>query len=133
MTFLVMPVFALANGGVALGEGTSAALQSSLAWGIILGLFLGKPIGILGFSWLSVRLGIAELPEDVGWAPVGAVAVLGGIGFTVSLFIGSLAFDEASLGQIAKVGILLGSLVSAVVGGAALYRVTRRMPPNQEA
>src|SRR5436305_5026453 len=84
----VMPIFALANAGVVFGEG---GLVSQISTGIICGLFLGKPIGIVSFSWIAARLGVAALPENVGWRQIVGVGMLGGIGFTMSLFIANLA------------------------------------------
>jgi NhaA family Na+:H+ antiporter len=122
VTFLVMPVFALANAGVRLGGGIGDALVDPICIGVILGLFVGKQVGILTFSWLGVRLGIADLPSGVTWRQIHAVGVLAGIGFTMSLFIGGLAFDDPSHQEIAKVGILLGSILSGVVGSLLLLR-----------
>ena len=90
---IIMPVFALANAGVALGTGAAAA-TSPISLGIVLGLVVGKPIGIFCASWLAVRLGLASLPAQVGWRQILGVGALGGIGFTVSIFIAGLAFAE---------------------------------------
>ena len=125
VAFLIMPVFALANAGVALGEGIGATLTSPVTLGIILGLFLGKQLGIVAFSWLSTRLGVAALPEGLGWRQIWGVSLLCGIGFTMSLFIASLAFADPALLDSAKVGILAGSLVSGAVGAAVLARPAR--------
>ncbi len=125
VTFLILPVFALANAGVALNTGITTALTHPVALGIIAGLFIGKPLGIVIFSWLAVRIGIAELPVNVCWRHVGAVGVLAGIGFTMSLFITSLAFVRPELIEVAKVGILMGSLISATIGGALIYKLSR--------
>jgi NhaA family Na+:H+ antiporter len=116
VTFAVLPVFALANAGVSISGGVFSAYGDSVSLGIVLGLFIGKQAGILGFSWLSVKLGIADLPSDVTWTQVHGVAVLGGIGFTMSLFIGGLAFSDPQVVETVKVGILTGSGLSAVVG-----------------
>jgi NhaA family Na+:H+ antiporter len=116
VTFAVLPVFALANAGVHVSGGVIDAYRDSVTLGIVFGLFLGKQAGILVFSWLSVKLRIAELPADVKWTQVHGVAVLGGIGFTMSLFIGSLAFSDPQIVETVKVGILTGSGLSAVVG-----------------
>jgi NhaA family Na+:H+ antiporter len=112
VAFLIMPVFALANAGVAI---QSQYLQSPIALAVALGLFLGKPIGIVLFSWLAIRLGIARLPTGVTWPMLVGGGFLCGIGFTMALFIAGLAVDEATL-PAAKIGVLGGSLASAVVG-----------------
>lgn len=107
----VLPVFAFFNAGVALG-----GLQvGSVAWGVALGLLLGKPLGILLFSWLALRLGLGTLPEGVGLGAILGVGFLAGIGFTMALFIAGLAFTEGMLDQ-AKVGVLAGSLVAGSIG-----------------
>lgn len=107
----VLPVFAFFNAGVALG-----GLQvGSVAWGVALGLLLGKPLGILLFSWLALRLGLGTLPEGVGLGGLLGVGFLAGIGFTMALFIAGLAFTEGMLDR-AKVGVLAGSLVAASIG-----------------
>jgi NhaA family Na+:H+ antiporter len=125
VTFFVLPVFALANAGVSVEGGFFAALHSEVALGVIAGLFLGKQAGILGFSWAAVRLGIADLPAGVTWPQLHGVATLGGIGFTMSLFIAALAFSTPGDEQLAKVGILAGSFASAVVGLGLLRWATR--------
>jgi len=116
VTFLVIPIFALANAGVSVPGGFAEAARHPVALGIVLGLFLGKQAGIFAFSWFAVRLGLADLPTGVSWRQLHGVAVLGGIGFTMSLFIASLAFAGGSLEPVAKVGILLGSAASALAG-----------------
>ena len=112
VAFGIMPLFALANAGVPLhlSDATSAV---SIA--VALGLLLGKPIGIVCFSWLFVKLGWANLPTGVDWRIMGGAGFLAGIGFTMALFIAGLALDNPLLDQ-AKIGILLGSTVSAIVG-----------------
>ncbi len=126
VTFLILPVFALANAGVALSGSITEALGHQVTLGIIFGLFVGKPLGIFCFSWLAVKLGVAELPENVGWGMVVAAGILGGIGFTMSLFITSLAFVRPELIEVAKIGILAGSIMSALVGGILIYVLTKK-------
>lgn len=116
VSFFIMPVFALANAGVTIGSGFSSALTNPASIGIILGLFLGKQIGIFGFSYLAVKLKLASEPEGVSWKKIYAASVLAGIGFTMSLFIANLAFNSPELLNISKVGILTGSLLSGIVG-----------------
>jgi len=119
-SFIVLPIFALANAGVSLGsDDLGRARGSSIAWGIVVGLVVGKIVGISGASWLAVRLG-AEVPADIGWRHLIGMSALAGIGFTMSLFITELAFDEASLLEEAKVGILAASAVAAVIGAVVL-------------
>ncbi len=119
VTFLVIPLFALANAGVSLWEQGHHG-GDTVAIGIAAGLFLGKQVGIFGFAWLAVRAGIADLPPGVRWAQLYGVAILGGIGFTMSLFVASLAFPGLDLGVEAKRGIMIGSVLSGVVGVAVL-------------
>lgn len=120
VAFLVMPLFALANAGVTLGTDLGGSLGDPVFLGVLLGLVLGKQAGIFGVAWLAVRLGLAELPTGVRWRQLWGVAVLGGIGFTMSLFIGGLAFGGSALEDVAKLGILSGSLLSGVAGWALL-------------
>jgi NhaA family Na+:H+ antiporter len=119
--FAIMPVFALANAGITIHE---AHFGQSVSLAIIVGLVLGKPIGVFGFSWLAVRFGLAVLGAGLSWGYVAAGAILTGIGFTMSLFIAGLAFDPAMLNA-AKLGILSGSALAAVVGSLMLVRLTR--------
>lgn len=116
VSFFIMPVFALANAGVTIGSGFSSAITHPVSIGIVLGLFLGKQIGIFSFSYLAVKLKLASEPEGVSWKKIYAASVLAGIGFTMSLFIANLAFNSPELLNISKVGILTGSLLSGIVG-----------------
>ena len=112
----IMPLFAFANAGVSLAGVTFAALTQPLPLGIALGLFVGKQLGVFLFSFAAVRLRLARLPEEVSWRQLYGVALLTGIGFTMSLFIGTLAFEAPAAGVLVRLGVLLGSLVSAVAG-----------------
>jgi NhaA family Na+:H+ antiporter len=112
VAFVIMPVFALANAGVRID---ASALADPVAVAVALGLLVGKPSGIVLFSWLAVKAGIAKLPAGVGWAAVWGGGILAGIGFTMAIFIASLAMEGVLLSA-AKVGILGGSLASAVLG-----------------
>ncbi len=116
--YVVLPVFALANAGVHLGGGVlGEALDSAVALGIAAGLVVGKPLGILLASFLAVKVGLGRLPADTNWRMVAGLGAVGGIGFTVSLFIAGLSFPgEELLTEEAKVGILGGSLVAALLG-----------------
>ncbi|AKF11230.1 Na+/H+ antiporter NhaA [Sandaracinus amylolyticus] len=115
VAFVVMPLFAFANAGVSIGATEIAADAVWMSWGIALGLVAGKTIGIAGGSWLAVRLGLATLPRGVTWRGVVTVALVGGIGFTMSLFVAELAFEGALL-EAAKLAILVGSISAAVLG-----------------
>lgn len=122
VAFLIVPLFALANAGVAIGGDLGGALTSPIALGVIIGLVVGKQIGITLGAWLVVRAGLAVLPEGVTWRHVYGGAWLGGIGFTMSLFVAELAFGEATL-ALAKIGILAASLIAGVGGYLVLWRV----------
>ncbi len=115
VAFSIMPLFALANAGVAL-TGLGSAFASPVALGVILGLLVGKALGITGFSWLAVRFGIASLPVGVSWRMVLGAGVLGGIGFTMAIFIAGLAFADEQLLNAAKIGVLTASAVAGVAG-----------------
>ena len=121
--FVVLPLFALANAGVALGGDTLALVRSPVTWSIVLGLVLGKQIGISVFTWIIVRIGRAALPEGVTWGQIYGASCLAGIGFTMALFVSGLAFDDELLMNASKLGILSASLVSAALGYAVLHRV----------
>jgi NhaA family Na+:H+ antiporter len=120
VAFVIVPLFGFANAGVSLdGVGIAQAL-APLPLGIALGLFLGKQIGIFGSVWAAVKLGVAARPQNANWAQVYGVALLCGIGFTMSLFIGGLAFSDPAMGDAVKIGVLMGSLASAIMGAAVL-------------
>lgn len=119
----VLPLFAFANAGLPLGDLTLGALFEPVPLGIALGLFLGKQIGVFCMSWLAVKGGLARLPDGVNWRQIYGVSLLCGIGFTMSLFIGSLAFEQNGGEGSAfdeRLGILVGSLFSAVAGTVVL-------------
>jgi NhaA family Na+:H+ antiporter len=120
--FVIMPLFALANAGVAVQP---AALLNPVALAVAAGLFVGKPVGVLLFSWLAVRCGLARLPTGVTWPVVLGGGFLAGIGFTMSLFVAGLALDRELLAA-GKIGTLCGSVASAAVGAAILGVVLRR-------
>ncbi|MBC8144551.1 MAG: Na+/H+ antiporter NhaA [bacterium] len=126
VAFAIMPIFALANAGVAIDGDFASAFTMPVTLGVVLGLFIGKQIGIAAFAWLAVRFGVGELPSGATWRHIYGVALLGGIGFTMSIFIAGLAFVDVRALNNAKIGILIGSLVSAVAGWIVL-RVT---PPT---
>jgi len=120
--FVVMPLFAFANAGVSI---SGSALDWRVVLAVVLGLVLGKSLGITGASYAAVRLKLADLPEKVGWRAVRGCAWVGGIGFTMALFIANLAFEGTALLDSAKVGILAGSLAAGIAAAAALRRGAR--------
>lgn len=120
--FLILPLFALFNAGVNLGEGIWETLSNPISIGIVLGLVVGKQLGVSLFSWLAIRSGYAELPEGVNWGQIWGVSCLAGVGFTMSLFVSELAFKDAELVSEAKVGILVASLIAGVWGYLVLTR-----------
>ena len=124
VTFGVLPLFAFGNAGVSLEGMTLEKVVSAIPMGIALGLFIGKPIGIFGFSFAAIGLKLAGKPEGATWAQHFGVSILGGIGFTMSLFIGMLAFVGAERAAEIRIGVLLGSIASAIVGYLVLSRVT---------
>ena len=125
--FLVLPLFAFANAGVSLSGITLAHVTSSIPMGIALGLLVGKATGIFAFSFAAIRMRLATPPEGATWAQIFGVAILGGIGFTMSLFIGMLAFTDAERAAEIRIGVLLGSFASAIAGYLWLRAVSQ--PP----
>jgi NhaA family Na+:H+ antiporter len=122
-SFFVMPVFALANAGVLLSAAPGGSAVGPLSVNIAVALVLGKVLGILAFAWLGTRLKLTVLPEGTRWVQMLGLGFLGGIGFTMSMFISSLAYQDAGLLNHAKIGILLGSLAAGIIGYLTL-RVT---------
>jgi NhaA family Na+:H+ antiporter len=118
----ILPLFAFANAGISFEGVTLASLLHPVPLGIAAGLFIGKQIGVFGFSWLAIKLGMAKLPRDVTWMQLYGVALLSGIGFTMSLFVGSLAFEQGGpdFAIDDRLGILFGSLVSGIMGYGVL-------------
>jgi NhaA family Na+:H+ antiporter len=128
VAFAIMPVFALANAGVSLtgAGGTGGGLRDPVGVGVFVGLLVGKQLGVFAFAWLAVRAGLARLPVGATWTQLYGVAVLCGIGFTMSLFIASLAFPRSpDVLDSAKLGILAASAASALVGTAVLLGAGR--------
>jgi Na+:H+ antiporter, NhaA family len=121
--FAIVPLFALANAGVSFGDGVLGdAAGSRVTWGIVVGLVLGKLLGISGATLLGIRLGWGRLPDGVPRGQIWGIAALGGIGFTVSLFIAQLAYDTPDVVDSAKIGVFVGSSISAAVGALLLVR-----------
>lgn len=126
VAFGIMPIFALANAGVPFQLST---LTAPVSLAVMLGLLIGKPVGVLSLSWLSVRTGMAQLPDGVGWPALAGAGFLAGIGFTMALFIAGLALTGPLLDH-AKIGILGGSLISAALGMAMLRLTLPKSPKN---
>lgn len=116
VNFVIMPIFAIANTNITFESGMIAGLLGSLGLGIVLGLFLGKPAGIFFMSWISVKLKISQLPENTNWIHVLGLGLLGGIGFTMSIFIALLSFKNPELQTEAKFAVLTASLLSGISG-----------------
>jgi NhaA family Na+:H+ antiporter len=130
VAFVIMPIFALANAGVSL-SGVGGSVTSPIAIGIAAGLFLGKPLGITVFSWLATKFLGAALPVGVSIRSVFAVSFIGGIGFTMALFIGTLALPDPAASTASKLGILGGSALAGTVGSFLLRRdISRRAAPG---
>ncbi len=130
VSYGILPLFAFANAGLSLAGVRISQLVHPLTIGIAGGLFLGKQVGVFLFSLLAVKLGIASPPQSAGWRQFYGVSVLCGIGFTMSLFIGSLSFEPGSLESIdERIGILIGSFLSAILGYVILDRTLKRSSP----
>jgi Na+:H+ antiporter, NhaA family len=128
VNFLILPVFAFLNAGVPLQGSSLSTILTPLPLGIALGLFIGKQLGIFAAAWLAIRTGLASLPPHVTWPQLYGVAILGGIGFTMSLFIGTLAFDHERYAAAIRIGVLLGSIASGIIGYVWLTQVLPRAP-----
>jgi NhaA family Na+:H+ antiporter len=124
-SYVVVPLFALANAGVEI-RGEAITAGRPVVVGVVLGLVVGKVVGITGASWIATRLGLARLPDGVTWPQMAGLAAIAGIGFTVSLFVAGLAFPSAALVADAKVGVLLASVLAAVIGSVVLVGAGRR-------
>lgn len=125
VSFVVVPAFAFFNSGVPVDAGSFPGLLAAGSAGILLGLVVGKPLGILGVTWLAVRLGAGRLPAGVTWMQVFGAAVVAGIGFTMSLFIAALAFPDPRVLASAKLAVLMASLIATVTGLLILHAATR--------
>jgi Na+:H+ antiporter, NhaA family len=134
VSFVIVPLFALANAGVRLsGDVLGDAVSDPVVMGVALGLLLGKPIGIVAATWIAVRTGIGRLPDRTGWPLIAALGVCAGIGFTVALFVAGLSFDDPLLTDQAKIGILGASTIAGILGYAALRATTRPAVPASSA
>jgi Na+:H+ antiporter, NhaA family len=126
VNFGIMPIFAFANAGVPLAGLGIADLMQPLTLGIGLGLILGKPIGIIFCAAIAVKLKLAEMPQGAGWMDIAAIACLAGIGFTMSLFVGGLAFSDETMMNQVRLGVLIGSFISAIFGVAIIMLRSNR-------
>lgn len=135
VNFVILPLFALANAGVYLGDVSLNIVFAPVTLGIALGLFIGKPVGITFAVWLAIKLGLSRMPLGAHWGHIIGVSWLAGIGFTMSLFIGTLAFD-GPLAELyrteTKLGIILGSLLSAICGAVYIYLLSERARRKQQ-
>jgi NhaA family Na+:H+ antiporter len=129
-SFFILPLFALANAGIRIEGKITDLLFSSVSLGIIGGLVLGKTIGITGLSWLAVKMKIATLPQGTKWKEIFGVSMLGGIGFTMSIFVAELAFSDDKLIQMAKVGIFSASIIAAIAGLLFLNLTYKKKKPD---
>jgi len=116
VAFLVLPLFALANTCIIVDHSLIQGLSHSFSLGIMAGLIVGKPLGIMLFSFIGVGLGLCSLPSDLNWKNIAGVGFLGGIGFTMSIFIGLLAFDIPELINTSKIAIFIGSFIAGAIG-----------------
>ena len=128
VNFLILPLFAFLNAGVSFAGIGLGTMLMPVPLGVALGLFVGKQVGIFGASWLAVKVGLASLPEKVTWRQLYGTAILGGIGFTMSLFLGTIAFDHERYAAAIRLGVLAGSVVSGVVGYTWLRSVLPPVP-----
>jgi NhaA family Na+:H+ antiporter len=129
VAFIILPVFALANTAIVLSSDIGSTLTQNYSLGIALGLIVGKPLGIFALTFVAVKLGICQLPSDLNWKSIIGVGFLGGIGFTMSIFITLLAFDHQAIINNAKFVILISSLIAGIIGFLTLKFI---LPENQE-
>jgi len=125
--FIVLPLFAFFNAGVSIDKGILEVMLEPVTLGIIIGLFVGKQIGVLGASWIAIKSGYGNIPDGVSWGQIWGAGCLAGVGFTMSLFITELAFKDPMLISQAKIGILIASLISGIVGYIIL---SKALPQN---
>lgn len=126
VNFIIMPLFAFANTAILLPTDFSAVTQSTVAYGIFIGLLLGKPLGIFIFSWLAVRFQLGDLPKGISWQHIWGMGLVAGIGFTMSLFMANLAFDSVAVQTIAKVAVMAASAVAGIAGFLLLKLISKR-------
>lgn len=126
VNFIILPLFALANTAIVIPENITDALTTTLSWGVLAGLVLGKPLGISIFSWVTIQSKMGELPSGTNWLQLVGIGALAGIGFTMSIFITMLAYSDQNQQNIAKIAVLLGAIVSIVLGLTLLYRGSKK-------
>jgi NhaA family Na+:H+ antiporter len=132
-SFLVVPLFALANAGISLDPDViDDSISSSVTLGVAVGLVIGKPLGIVLFAWLSCRLGLSSLPDGTTWGQMLGLGMLAGVGFTVALFVNELAFQSEIIVERGKIGILVGSLAAGFLG-YLFIRTLSGGPPAADA
>ncbi len=131
VSFIILPIFALANAGITITQESIANIGNSVTLGVATGLFFGKLIGITGFTWLIIKIGISELPQGTNWYHIIGVSLLGGIGFTMSLFITELAFESRFMVEQAKMGIIIASLLAGIAGYFMLNYASRLPAKNK--
>jgi NhaA family Na+:H+ antiporter len=131
--YAILPLFAFANAGVSLAGLSLSSLLEPLPLGIAAGLFIGKQVGVISATWLATRFKAAVLPGDVSWYHIYGMSLLTGIGFTMSLFIGTLAFEDSAFGTAVRIGVLGGSVLSAVMGYVVLRAAPRPLAAPAEA
>jgi NhaA family Na+:H+ antiporter len=133
VSYAVLPLFAFANSGLSLAGVDAGSLLSGVPLGIAVGLFVGKQMGVFGTAWALVKLRVAALPAGSTWLSLHGVAILTGIGFTMSLFIGGLAFGHCGYDctTLTRLGVIVGSVASALFGWLVLHRALRREAPHE--
>lgn len=134
VAFIILPIFAFANAGISFAGVGIEQITSPVPLGIIVGLLLGKQLGVFGFCFIAIKLGIAKLPENVNWPLLYGVAMLCGVGFTMSLFIGSLAFEQTGENLIFqdRLGIVVGSLISGLMGYLLIRHQVQKLPERKD-
>jgi len=133
VVYMILPLFAFVNAGVDLKGISIEEMAGPVPLGIMLGLFIGKQVGVFGFSWLAIKMGLASLPKGSNWSLLYGVSVLTGIGFTMSLFVDTLAYNDTQIYHYAdKLAILLGSFLSAIIGYLILRLKTPKQMPMEE-
>ncbi|WP_419903045.1 Na+/H+ antiporter NhaA [Kiloniella sp.] len=130
VAFMILPIFAFANAGVSLQGITMETVLAPLTLGIAGGLFVGKQLGVFSFIWLSAKTKLCRLPEGINWSQIYALALLTGIGFTMSLFIGGLAFEDPAVAGQVRIGVLSGSILSAIAGFCLLRFGAQQRSPS---
>jgi NhaA family Na+:H+ antiporter len=132
VAFLIMPLFAFANAGVSLNGIGWSSFTAPIPLGVAAGLLVGKQVGVFSFAWAAIRLGLAGMPEGANWKALYGVSLLCGIGFTMSLFIGSLAFAPGTIEESMdeRLGILTGSVLSGVLGYLVLRSALKKKPSD---